>query len=247
MAIDIASRLMTGLMTDYGLTKEQAAGFVGNLAHESAGFRTLQEMKPLIPGSRGGYGYAQWTGPRRRQFEAWTQQQGLDPASFDANYGFLKYEFDNTPEGRVIERLRGAKTADEAARIAERTFFRPGIPHTASRIQWANRLAGGEVPAQPTTVAQAQPTPRSIPPKNKSAAPTASPVTNVAGRAPTQAPPTPAAPTVARLLGTDQPKVTALLAALADQGNEQQQQQPTDPRQMFAANYEWARRNGWRV
>lgn len=247
MAIDIASRLMAGLMTDYGLTRDQAAGFVGNLAHESAGFKTLQEMKPLIPGSRGGYGYAQWTGPRRRQFEAWTQQQGLDPASFDANYGFLRYEFDNTPEGRVIDRLRTAKTADEAARIAERTFFRPGIPHTGSRIQWANRLAGGDMPpVQPASVAQAQPAARSIPPKNKSA-PATSPVTNIAGYAPTQPQPTPATPTVARLLGTDTPKVTALLAALTEQGNEQQQQQPTDPRQMFAANYAWARANGWRV
>jgi hypothetical protein len=83
----IAPQLMSRLQSDYGLTREQAAGFVGNLAHESGGFGTLQEVKPIIPGSRGGYGYAQWTGPRRRAYEAWTGERGMDPASFEAKSG----------------------------------------------------------------------------------------------------------------------------------------------------------------
>lgn len=268
MAIDIANRLMAGLMTDYGLTREQAAGFVGNLAHESAGFRTLQEVKPLVPGSRGGYGYAQWTGPRRRQFEAWSQQQGLDPSSFEANYGFLRHELDNTNEGAFLPKLRNARSVDEAAKVVERGFLRPGIPHTESRIKWANRILGGDVPAQ--AVAQAQPpVPTSangqnvnrnnaplpkaggfLPKAGTSATPASyanADKSVLYANASTPPPATPAAPTVARLLGTDQPRVTALLAALAEQGNEQQQQQPTDPRQAFAANYAWARANGWRV
>lgn len=117
-------------------------------------------------------------------------------------------------------------------------------PHRAKALKFLG-IDPSSQPAQPTVVAQA--TPRSA---NKSPQEIPAPAQSLRGlneAPPPTATPAPAAPTVARLLGTDQPKVTALLAALADQGNEQQQQQPTDPRQMFAANYEWARRNGWRV
>lgn len=145
---DIAPRLMAGLMQDYGLTQEQAAGFVGNLAHESGGFNTLQEINPLVEGSRGGYGYAQWTGPRRRQFEAWSSEHGLDPSSYDANYGFLRNELDNTAEGRVLNDLRAAPDVASASKVVEQQFLRPGIPHSESRVKWANRaLGGGASPA----------------------------------------------------------------------------------------------------
>ena len=63
-----------------------------------------------------------------------------------------------------------------------------------------------------------------------------------APRAPSPTPPT----TVASLLGTNKPRVTALLASLAEQG-EEQKPQPVDPRQMFAQNYAWARQSGWKV
>lgn len=233
MAVDVASRLMAGLMTDYGLTREQAAGFVGNLAHESAGFRTLQEVSPLVKGSRGGYGYAQWTGPRRRQFEAWSQQQGLDPSSFEANYGFLRHELDTTPEGRVIPKLKGAQTVEDATRVVSDTFLRPGIPHMGSRLQWAQRVAGGA----PVSANADNPQISATPSKAPAAAPTGTPTSSQV--------PTPT-PTVAGLLGAEKPRVTALLAALSEAG-QPQQQQPVDPRQMFAANYAWARQNGWRV
>ncbi|XKM41271.1 phage tail tip lysozyme [Rhizobium ruizarguesonis] len=62
----IAPRLVSDLSRDFQLSPEQAAGVVGQLGQESAGFGTMQEVNPLVPGSRGGYGYAQWTGPRRK-------------------------------------------------------------------------------------------------------------------------------------------------------------------------------------
>src|SRR4029079_2065686 len=75
------------LMADLGLTDYQAAGLVGNLGFESVGFRTLQEMAPAVSGSKGGYGWAQWTGVRRRAFEAWCVAHHLPMASDEANYG----------------------------------------------------------------------------------------------------------------------------------------------------------------
>lgn len=243
---DIAPRLMQSLMADYGLTPAQAAGFVGNLAHESGGFGTLQEVKPLIPGSRGGYGYAQWTGPRRRAFEAWTQQNNLDPTSFDANYGFLRHEIDNTPEGAFMARLRSANDVQQAAQAVEKGYLRPGIPHSESRVKWANRAlaaAGGQpvdVPVQQAPRQDgAQPTPAPASPGRvlASAPPTPSPLAGTPAEGATNP--------VAALMGTDRKSSMAILAALSEVG--QPQQQAPDPQQSFARNYAWARQNGWRV
>ena len=139
---EIGPRLMTDLMRDFELSPDQAAGIVGNLAHETGGFRHMQEIQPVVPGSRGGFGFAQWTGPRRRQFEGWAQEQGLDLNSYDANYGFLAHELRNTPEGRVLGDLRGAPDAQTAARVFSDRFLRPGIPHMDSRIAMASQALG---------------------------------------------------------------------------------------------------------
>lgn len=133
--------LVEQLQRDLGLSPAAAAGIAGNLDHESGGFQQLQELKPLVPGSRGGFGWAQWTGPRRRAFEGWAAQQGLNPTSREANYGFLLHELKNTPEGSVLSRLRGAGSADEAARIFSDGFLRPGIPHMDSRLARARSYA----------------------------------------------------------------------------------------------------------
>ncbi|MDZ7822591.1 MAG: hypothetical protein U5K75_00130 [Ahrensia sp.] len=44
------------LQSDFKLTPAQAAGVSANLAFESGNFKQLQEVKPLVPGSRGGFG-----------------------------------------------------------------------------------------------------------------------------------------------------------------------------------------------
>lgn len=144
----VAPRLVSDLARDFGLTAEQAAGIVGQLGHESAGFGTLQEVKPLVPGSRGGFGFAQWTGPRRKQFEAYARMNNMEPTSYEANYGFLAYELKNTPEGAVLDQVRLARDAKAAGRIFTDKFLRPGIPGYASRDKWTERAlaaAGGTV------------------------------------------------------------------------------------------------------
>ena len=143
---NIASRLMQDLQRDFDLSVNQAAAMVGNLMHESGGFESLQEIKPLIPGSRGGYGYAQWTGPRRRTFEKYAKQNGLDPSSYEANYGFLVHELRNDPyessRFRKFQRdYRNADT-DTAAKAFSDAYLRPGIEHLASRQKYAAQVAG---------------------------------------------------------------------------------------------------------
>lgn len=145
---ETASRLTTDLMRDFDLTEEQASAIVGNLAVESANFQTLQETQPLVRGSRGGYGYAQWTGPRRRAFESWAEENGLDPSSYEANYGYLKKELSETDDvigniGRnTIARLRETDNLEDATTLVMEYYLRPGIPHAARRQASAQQILG---------------------------------------------------------------------------------------------------------
>lgn len=136
----ITPRLFNDLKTDFGLNDVQAAALVGNLVVETGNFRSLQERNPLVTGSRGGYGIAQWTGPRRVAFENWAEQNGLPVGSYEANYGFLKEELANRQAGTIesigintISRLKGIETLDDASFLVQDYFLRPEITHQDRR------------------------------------------------------------------------------------------------------------------
>lgn len=122
------------------------AAIAGNLGHESGGFATLQEIAPTVKGSRGGYGWAQWTGPRRRAYEAWCAKKGLSPASDEANMGYVIVELLG-PEKAAVAAVRraGSKIRDEGAALAakvkafELAYERAGIKRYASRNAYATR------------------------------------------------------------------------------------------------------------
>jgi len=138
------TRLTKDLMKDFGLKEFQAAALAGNLAFESGNFKQLQEVKPLIPGSKGGYGFAQWTGERRKQFENYidgeapgSQKQPINPASYAANYGFLKKEFTDKNNKELksigintIKRLKKTKNIEDANYLVYDYFLRPDSEYT---------------------------------------------------------------------------------------------------------------------
>lgn len=136
---NIGLKLKSDLESQLNIPSHVASGIVGNLEFESGGFKQLQEKNPIVKGSRGGYGFAQWTGPRRVQFEQWSKDNGLDPASYEANKGFLIHELQNTPEKKVLASLSNTKTADEAAQVFSNEFLRPGIPHIEKRVKLAQK------------------------------------------------------------------------------------------------------------
>lgn len=131
-----APGIMQMLVPDFDLTVEEAGAILGNLGHESAGFKFLQELKPLVPGSRGGYGWAQWTGPRRVAFEAYCKRNNLDPASDKANYGWLFNELKGS-EKAAIPALKKAHGLEAKVRAFEAAFERAGVKHYESRYRWA--------------------------------------------------------------------------------------------------------------
>ena len=124
------------LMGDFPIGPVDAAAMLGNLGHESNGFTDLQELAPTVKGSRGGYGWAQWTGPRRRAYEAYCKRNQLDPASDKANYAWLFLELKGS-EAKAITKTISAETRDQKVYAFERSYLRAGVPHYPSRRHWA--------------------------------------------------------------------------------------------------------------
>lgn len=138
----IARQLLSDLKRDFGLTDAQAAGVVGNLMHESGSFQLMQEINPTVKGSKGGYGYGQWTGQRRKNFEDYAEKRGLSPTSYEANYGFMKHEIETDRyERRQFNKVKSAETAEEAARIVSKEYLRPAKPAMSSRLDYTRQAS----------------------------------------------------------------------------------------------------------
>ena len=135
-----APAVMKNLMADFDLSKEQASGIVGNLGHESAGLKAGIQEGGVTQG-RGGLGWAQWTGPRRKAFEAYlaeTGQQATDPS---ANYGFLKRELTTTHRG-ALDAVKHQSTSAGSMMAFEQKYEAAGVKNYGSRQQYANRAMG---------------------------------------------------------------------------------------------------------
>lgn len=128
--------LMGKLLNDFPIDVEDAAAIAGNAGHESLGFTKLQEVKPTVKGSRGGWGWFQWTGPRRKQFEAYCARNGYDPASDEANYKWLFIEL-STTEAKAIPAVKAAQGLDAKVKAFEKAFERAGVKHYPARLEWA--------------------------------------------------------------------------------------------------------------
>ena len=117
-----APQIMNNLKRDLGLSEAQAAGILGNIGVECAAFLKLQEQRPLS--GRGGWGWCQWTGPRRKTFEQWATERHLDFASDEANYGFLLFELQGTQAGS-LRSLKQAQSVESATTDFMHTFEKP--------------------------------------------------------------------------------------------------------------------------
>jgi hypothetical protein len=133
-------QLIQGLMAR-GFPRHIAVGMVANMRAESGLNPGINEIAPLVPGSRGGFGLYQVTGPRRRQYEAFAKQRGAALDDVGAQLDFLKWETENT-ERRSWSDVKRAGDATEAAKLISQRFLRPGIPNLANRVKFARQLDG---------------------------------------------------------------------------------------------------------
>jgi len=151
-----ASAIASSLISRLNLTPAQAAGVVGNFMRESGA-----EVNPRIneggaigaPARKGGYGIAQWTGPRQDaliRFAGSAEKAGDLGVQID----FLIREL-RTSEGGALRSLRNARTPEEAAKVFERDFERSGIKALDERQrnarQFFNSFAQGASSGAPVS------------------------------------------------------------------------------------------------
>jgi hypothetical protein len=139
-AYDTSFKLIDDLKSQFGMTTEQAAGFVGNLWHETGGFKFMQELKPTVEGSKGGLAFAQWTGERRDDFENLLKELGDLPAeSYEGNWAMISEEFDTT-EKSALNKILNTDSVVEAAKATSNHYLRPGKPQLNKRVSAAEDI-----------------------------------------------------------------------------------------------------------
>ena len=124
------------LMQEFDWEDFQAAGCMGNLGHESGGLTELREIAFLHTPNRGGYGWAQWTGPRARSFLRYCEVIKLDWHSTEANYGYLVKELHEF-YGHTVAAVAKSKDLEAATWAFERGYEAAGVVNINSRIRWA--------------------------------------------------------------------------------------------------------------
>lgn len=137
--------IISGLLAR-GVPLHIAQGMVANMKAESNLQPGINEIAPLVPGSRGGFGLNQWTGPRRRAFESFAASRNAPLDDLNTQLDFTLAELQG-PERNAWEALQGARDPLEAARIYSDKFLRPGIPRMEKRLAYAADLAGMPAPA----------------------------------------------------------------------------------------------------
>jgi hypothetical protein len=118
-----------------------AQGVTARLNGESGLNPGINEINPTVEGSRGGYGLAQWTGPRRRQYEAFAADRGVEANDPEAQLDFLAWENQNT-EKAAWDKVMTAQDAVEAAELFTTHWERPGTPHLEATLATARQYSG---------------------------------------------------------------------------------------------------------
>ncbi|NRF67834.1 hypothetical protein HLB44_12645 [Aquincola sp. S2] len=144
---EMAKNVAEQLQKDFGFTPEQAAGIAGNLWHESDGMNANVNEYAYAgnepygqPNSTDkGYGWAQWSYDRKPQFINWCKENGLDPASPAANYGFIKHELENN-ESATVDAVKGTSTPEDAATMWRKVYERAEDPQDTKRTTAARIL-----------------------------------------------------------------------------------------------------------
>ncbi|MEW9309891.1 phage tail tip lysozyme [Labrys neptuniae] len=147
-----------------GYSREQAAGIVGNLVHESAGLAPSSRNPGDGSDGSDSVGIAQWNGDRARNLQAFAAARGKDWRDFGVQLAFVDHEL-NTDHAGVKAKLLAARTPDEAAGVFVTDYERPAGSQggAAASHGWDNRrnqarrLAAGDY--QPGEVEERAPDP----------------------------------------------------------------------------------------
>jgi hypothetical protein len=129
MAILAPTAIVAGLV-QRGVPEHVARGVVMNFQDESGLNTGIQEAAPRS--GRGGFGLAQWTGPRRVALEQFAQSQGKPIDDPDLQLDYFMSE-NSGPESAAWAQVMAAPTAQDAAVAFVNKWERPAAEHAASR------------------------------------------------------------------------------------------------------------------
>lgn len=115
-----------------GMPRHIAEAFAWNARDESRMDPGINEIAPVVPGSRGGYGLMQWTGPRRKALEAFAAERGVDVSDPNLQLDFLMTELQG-PEAAAWKAISGAADTPTAAAAIVNKFLRPAEVNRAKR------------------------------------------------------------------------------------------------------------------
>jgi hypothetical protein len=148
------AQIATKLIADFSLTKEQAAGFAGNLWEESGFYPARVQhkpgsvVKPLVIDGKTGYSWSQWTHDSRQiSLKNHAKSKfGVDltvqPANDDIAYSFLAHELKTTHKG-ALNNLRKSTDVKSATHVILNQYEQPHDRSEAAlnkRANHANRV-----------------------------------------------------------------------------------------------------------
>lgn len=124
-----------------GWSKDQAAGLVANIKHESG-------FKHDAVGDRGkAYGIAQWHPDRQANFAKWAGKD-IRQSTFEEQLAFMHYELTQGAEQRAGRLLRASNSARDAGAVVSRYYERP----LAAQAEAEKRGAAAVQIAQTTNI-----------------------------------------------------------------------------------------------
>lgn len=136
-----ATELMGKFQEQLGITKEAAAGLVGNVMAESGGKTTA--FNPA-GGGKGAFGLFQWRGSRQDALRKLAAEKGLAPESEEAQIAYLKKELESPEYAGLLAKMKEGKIApQEFAKMIMEQFERPSPEEQAKSIGKRQSWAGG--------------------------------------------------------------------------------------------------------
>jgi hypothetical protein len=156
--MQLTEEQVVNALVQRGVPVHAAQGVAMNFRDES-GLRTdINEGQPIS--GRGGFGLAQWTGPRRNALESFAASRGTAASDPNTQFDFFMME-NQGPERGAWERVVNSATPQEAAVNFVNHWERPAAQHAASRTAKYSGVGGagvyptGDGGALPTELAAA--------------------------------------------------------------------------------------------
>ena len=137
----LSPEFVIGGLVARGVPLHIAQGVTARLNGESGLNPGINEVNPTVEGSRGGFGLAQWTGPRRKQLEAFAAERGVPVSDPEMQLDFLMWENANG-EKDAWDKVMQAEDAVDAAERFTTLWERPGKPHMDATLATAREYSG---------------------------------------------------------------------------------------------------------